>query len=173
MGLAGGGKRARGSASMTSSDKVLLLNTALDLLIARLPTMDNKIFNDTVQELLKLKATMETKSDDFIKTTVKTMNAVEITILLEEVKKMQLTERFCTKLAKHFIKEISDMVNFVNSLMQVVECMEAIFMIRLVKSYWSDARGGEIACGALRSDIEERFKVIQIIEAYTSTMSVG
>ena len=140
LGLAGGGKRGR-STSLMSADKALLLNTPLDLLIARLPVTDNTISNDVVKELLKLKSAMDTKSDDFVKTTLKMINVVEITNLVDTAKKLQLCERVSHKLAKYFIKELDELLKFVDNMMQVVECMETIFMIRLVKSYWDDSRG--------------------------------
>ena len=158
---------------MTSTEKVMLLSTSLDLLIAKLPVMENNVYNEVIKGMVKVRALMDDQGEDFVKTSIKEMGAVEIASLRDTVKKLQLTERVGSKLAKHFIKELDELLKFVDGLTHVMECMEAIFMIQLVKGYWVDSRGGEIFCGGVRADIEERFKVIQIIEEHASTMSVG
>ena len=158
---------------MTSVEKVMLLTTSLDLLIEKLPVMENAIYNKVIKGMVKVRSMMEAQGEDFVKTMIKKMGSVEIASLRDTVKKLQLAERVGSKLAKHFIKELDELMRFVDGLTQVVERMETIFMIQLVKGYWVDSRGGEIFCGGLRSDIEERYKVIQIIEEHANTMSVG
>ena len=169
----GGGKRGRTTTTSTV-EKVLLAEHALQGAIRQLPSLGMQVFDDMVKQALGVVEAMNKQQDEtFVLKTIESMSEEKIKGVKEMMKTNQITERRIAMLGIFFIEELNALQKLRIAMERIEAVLEAVFLVQLIRSYWTPSRGGELNIQKLRVDVDARIKVFEILAKHGNSMNVG
>ena len=170
LGIKGGGKKLRMSA-LSIDEKILLCENALKC--ARVTIMPSGIplLDQMIGEVDSIIDRMKDETDgSYLKRAISKLpiKAIED---VKEVLKRQMTERTLTSMGIIFFPEIKALQRVMATCEKLVNVIDMLFTIQLVRTYWGTNRAGELNVSELRMALETHIKKLEILMEAGVTMS--
>ena len=171
LGLYGGGRRARSTAA-GAEEKIIYFQHSLATSRSQAPQLPIPMFQAVAKEVDQLVERMRQEVDGTrIKKTIEQMTLKRLNALKDKMRSMQLTERTMYMLAGCFFEEAALIERLINSLEKLLEVAGNLFNIQMIRSFWVTTKSGEVQFSAVRTLIEDRARVIEVLTSHGVVMS--